>query len=62
MLKALQQEINERTEFFDELKRRGKTLTAEQNSEIESLRNDQGALADLVRDLTKPKSDVEVEQ
>jgi len=57
MLKALQQEINERTEFFDELKRRGKDLSNEQAAELDKLQNEQGALADLVRDLTKPKSD-----
>ena len=57
MLKSLQQEINERTDGFDELKRRGKTLTAEQTAEVDQLQNDQGTLADLVRDLTKPKSD-----
>jgi hypothetical protein len=55
MLKALQEEINDRTEFFDEQKRRGKTLTPEQEAEIERLQTDQGTLADLVRDLTKPK-------
>jgi hypothetical protein len=60
MLKALQQEINDRTEFFDELLRRKKTLTPEQSAELESLHQDQGTLADLVRDLTKPKqSDAE---
>jgi hypothetical protein len=58
MLKALQQELNERTEYFDELKRRGKTLTEEQTAELDRLHDDQGTLADLVRDLTKPKSDV----
>jgi hypothetical protein len=57
MLKTLQQEINERTESFDELRRRNQKLTAEQTREIEQLANDQGALADLVRDLTRPKRD-----
>jgi hypothetical protein len=57
MLKALQEEINERTEYFDELKRRGKELTPEQAKELDRLQTDQGTLADLVRDLTKPKSD-----
>jgi hypothetical protein len=55
MLKALQEEINERTEFFDELQRRKKELTAEQTAELDRLHEDQGTLADLVRDLTKPK-------
>ncbi len=57
MLKALQEEINERTEYYDELRRRGKTLTPEQDAELERLQTDQGTLADLVRDLTKPKKD-----
>ena len=60
MLKSLQQEINERTEFFDELARRKKKLTLEQSTELDRLHQDQGTLADLVRDLTKPKkSDAE---
>ncbi|MBV8130783.1 MAG: hypothetical protein JO114_24295 [Planctomycetaceae bacterium] len=57
MLKTLQQEINERTESFDELRRRNQKLTPEQTGDAERLANDQGALADLVRDLTKPKRD-----
>ena len=57
MLKTLQQEINERTESFDELRRRNQKMTAEQTREIERLANDQGVLADLVRDLTRPKRD-----
>ena len=57
MLKTLQQEINERTESFDELRRRNQKMTAEQTKEIERLANDQGVLADLVRDLTRPKRD-----
>lgn len=55
MLKALQEEINERTEFFDELQRRKKELTPDQTAELDRLHEDQGTLADLVRDLTKPK-------
>ena len=57
MLKRLQQEINERTEAFDELRRRNQKLTPEQTGDAERLANDQGTLADLVRDLTKPKRD-----
>jgi hypothetical protein len=57
MLKALQEEINERTEYFDELARRNKELTPEQTAERDRLHEDQGALADLVRDLTRPKKD-----
>ena len=57
MLKTLQQEINERTESFDELRRRNKKLTPEQTEEVERLATDQGALADLARDLTRPKRD-----
>jgi hypothetical protein len=57
MLKSLQQEINERTEAFDELQRRHKTLTPEQSSELKKIGEDQGVLADLVRDMTRPKRD-----
>jgi hypothetical protein len=57
MLKSLQQEINEKTEYFDELKRRKKELTPAQNAELERLHVDQGTLADLVRDLTRPRHD-----
>ena len=57
MLKALQEEINDRTEAFDELKRRRKELTADQKQEAERLATDQGTLADIVRDMTRPKHD-----
>ncbi|MGE5754118.1 MAG: DUF4175 domain-containing protein, partial [Planctomycetaceae bacterium] len=57
MLKALQQEINERTEFYDELRRRKKGLTPEQSTDLDRLHEDQGTLADIVRDLTRPKVD-----
>ena len=57
MLKSLQQEINDRTEAFDELQRRNKTLTPEQTAELKRLAEEQGVLADLVRDLTRPKRD-----
>ena len=60
MLKALQQEVNDRTEFFDELKRRKKELTPDQTEELTKIESDQGTLADLVRDMSKPKkSDAE---
>ncbi len=55
MLRSLQLELNERTDFFDELLRRQKELNPEQAAELDQLHEDQGALADLVRDLTKPK-------
>ena len=57
MLRTLQQELNERTEAFDELRRRNQKLTPEQTKEAEQLATDQGSLADLVRDLTRPKRD-----
>ena len=57
MLKSLQEEINERTAYYDELKRRGKELKPEQTAEIDKLQEEQGTLADIVRDLTKPKKD-----
>ncbi len=57
MLKSLQEELNERTDFFDELLRRQKELNPEQTAELDKLHEDQGTLADLVRDLTRPKKD-----
>ena len=42
---------------LDELKRRGKELKPEQTAEIDKLQEEQGTLADIVRDLTKPKKD-----
>lgn len=57
MLKSLQEEINERTEFYDELRRRNRELTRAQTEELERLETDQGTLADLARDLTRPKKE-----
>ncbi len=57
MLRTLQQELNDRTEAFDELRRRSQELTTEQTKEAEQLANDQGSLADLARDLTRPRRD-----
>ncbi len=57
MLRALQLEVNEKTDGFDELIRRQKELNPEQAAELEKLHEDQGTLADIVRDLTKPKKD-----
>ncbi|AMV37324.1 hypothetical protein [Planctomyces sp. SH-PL62] len=57
MIKALQEEINERTEALDELKRRRKELTPDQTAEADRLAADQGALADIVRDMTRPRRD-----
>ncbi|MGO9470050.1 MAG: DUF4175 domain-containing protein [Isosphaeraceae bacterium] len=57
MLKALQQEINEKTETLEEVKRRKGKLAPEQIAELERLAGDQGVLADLVRDMTRPKRD-----
>ena len=57
MLKTLQQEINDRTESFDELRRRNTKFTPEQEKDVERLATDQGELADLARDLTRPKRD-----
>ncbi len=57
MLRSLQKEVNERTEFFDELLRRQKELNPDQAAELEKLQQDQGTLADIIRDLTKPRKD-----
>jgi hypothetical protein len=55
VLKSLQVEINDRTEAIDEIKTRKKSLTADQQAELEGLSDDQRKIADLARDLTKPK-------
>ncbi|GAC1463374.1 MAG: hypothetical protein NVSMB9_00800 [Isosphaeraceae bacterium] len=57
MLKSLQEEINVRTEYFDELRRRGTELSPDLTMESERLKTDQGTVADLVRDLSRPKTD-----
>ncbi len=57
MLKALQQEINDKTEALEETKRRKGKLAPEQTTELERLAAEQGVLADLVRDMTRPKRD-----
>lgn len=60
VLKLLQLEINDRTEEIDEIKARKKSLTPEQQAELNGLAEDQRKIADLARDLTKPrKSDGE---
>ena len=43
MLKSLQQEINERTESFDELQRRNQKLTPEQTAELKRLAKSRGS-------------------
>jgi hypothetical protein len=55
MLKRLQGEINERTNELDGIVRDGKKLSGDQQTELDSLKLEQGRLADLLRDLSKPK-------
>jgi hypothetical protein len=57
MIKALQEEINDRTEAIDELKRRGKEPGPKQVAEADRLAEDQGVLADIVRDMSRPRRD-----
>jgi hypothetical protein len=57
MLKSLQQEINDRTEALDEVQRRNQKLTPAQGAELRRIAEEQGVLADLVRDMTRPKRD-----
>ena len=57
MLKSLQEELNERTDYFDELRRRNRELDPAQVEERDRLESDQGTLADIVRDLTRPKKE-----
>ena len=55
MLKLLQEEINERTEQIDTARVRNKGLTPTQEQELARLQDDQRGVADLARDLTRPK-------
>jgi hypothetical protein len=57
MLKSLQEEINDQTESLEETKRRKGHLTPEQTTDLNRLAEEQGVLADLVRDMTRPKRD-----
>jgi hypothetical protein len=55
MLKRLQSEINERTNELDDITREGGKLSTDQTSELDTLKLEQGRLADLLRDLSKPR-------
>ncbi|MBX6312506.1 MAG: DUF4175 domain-containing protein [Isosphaeraceae bacterium] len=57
LLKALQEELNDRTEELDQLRHRPEGLKPEQEAELARLQDDQRNIADLARDLTKPKRD-----
>lgn len=60
MLKILQEEVNEQTESLDEIRERRKTLTDDQQTELARLKDEQKNVADLARDLTRPRrSDAE---
>lgn len=55
MIKRLQTEINARTGEYDKMVQAGQKLTNAEQADLESLKGDQGRLADLLRDLSKPK-------
>jgi len=57
MLKKLQEELNTRTEELDEVKERKKTLTDDQQAEVTRLQDEQGTIADLARDIARPRKD-----
>ena len=57
MLKKLQEELNTRTEELDEIKERKKTLTEDQQAEVTRLEEEQGTIADLARDIARPRKD-----
>jgi hypothetical protein len=57
MLKWLQEEINTRTEEIALVRERKAELTPEQEAELTQLRDEQGRIADLARDLTRPQRD-----
>ena len=55
MLKAMQEDINTRTQELDGLKRRDEPLTEAQEREFVRLEDDQHTIADLLRDLIRPR-------
>jgi hypothetical protein len=57
MLKSLQIEINERTRELGEARATEKKLSPAQEKELQSLGEEQGTLADLVRSLTEPSDE-----
>ncbi len=59
MLKSLQIEINGRTQELAETRDREKRLSPAQEKELQSLSEEQGTLADLVRRLTQPDEEGE---
>ncbi len=57
MLKFLQEEINDRTEEIDIVREKKKELPAEMEDELGRLEEQQRNVADLARDLTRPRRD-----
>lgn len=55
MLKAMQEDINLRTQELDELKRQDEPLSEAQEQEFVRLEEDQHTIADLLRDLIRPR-------
>jgi hypothetical protein len=55
MLKAMQEDINIRTQELDELKQRDEPLSEAQEQEFVRLEEDQHTIADLLRDLIRPR-------
>lgn len=55
MLKALQEEVNTRTQELDDIRTRKNGLTDAQKAEVDRLQDEQGSIADLARDITQPK-------
>lgn len=57
MLRILQEEINERTDEIAEIRERKNALTPDQETELARLQDEQRNVADLARDLTRPRRD-----
>jgi hypothetical protein len=55
MLKGLQEEVNQKTEAIEEARRRTGGLTPEQVKALDRLAEEQGGLADIMRDMTRPR-------
>lgn len=55
LLKAMQEDINRRTASLEDLRRRNQTLTVDERDEYARLSEEQGKLADLLLEMTKPE-------
>jgi DNA repair exonuclease SbcCD ATPase subunit len=55
LLKALQEDVNQQTEALEEARRRSQTPNPDLTKKLERLAEEQGTLADIIRDMTRPR-------